>query len=435
MKVKSLILLAFVSFSLFYCQEDGKSNEKISRPTSFTTLDTYMTALTELKEFNGVVLVADSLGNIFSRAYNLESEISTLRVSVQHQFDLRSIAKLFAKASLLKLENEGKITLDQKLSDFFPEFPRGNEITIAQLMHHQSGLGREFNNYEGKGIDLSPEQVVELAHKENLEFEPGSDSRYSNIGFQLLYKIIGDVSGGTYANYLRNNFFDPLAMKNSGSHYLDPEGRLNNYAFGHTEKNDSIQIVSEDKSDMQQGHTFSTVEDMKKFLDFITENKLYHCLAEDSIITHAGGTKGKRAWVYTDLQKEYKIIFLANYDDIPFSTLTKDLIAIMNGDQVEIPKKVNRKTVEVEKSILEKYAGAYDFVDAGHIVIEVKLEEGQLNGYQKGKFAGKLTPENDSTFFWDPKSKESFIFTKDEAGNRIALMDFQGVRWEGVLIE
>ncbi|WNB17220.1 serine hydrolase [Marivirga arenosa] len=435
MKVKSVILLAFVGLSLVYCKEDRESDNKINQPTSFTILDTYMTALTDLKQFNGVLLVEDSAGHVFSKAYNIEAEIPTLKVSVQHQFDLRSIAKLFAKASLVKLEHEGKLAFDQKLSDFFPEFPRGDEITIDQLMHHQSGLGREFKNYEGKGIDLSPEQVVELAHQEKLEFEPGSDSRYSNIGFQLLYKIIGEKSGGTYANYLRNNFFDPLKMKNSGSHYLDPKGQLNKYAFGHTEKNDSIQLVGEDESDMQQGHTFSTVEDMKKFLDFITENKLYNELAEDNIITHAGGTKGKRAWVYTDLQKGYKIIFLANYDNIPFSNLTKDLISIMDGGDVEIPKEVNRKAIEVPSSILEKYVGTYDFVDAGHIVISVKLEEGKLNAYQKGNFAGELIPENDSTFFWDPKSKESFIFTKDKEGNSIALMDFQGVRWQGILIE
>jgi hypothetical protein len=436
MKRKSLIILSIVSLSLVFCKEESKSNKKEAEQKNFNIIDAYLAALTNLKQFNGVVLVEDSVGNIFTKAYNIEvEEVPTLVVNIEHQFDLRSIAKLFAKASLVNLEHEGKIAYDQKLSDFFPDFPRGDEITINHLMHHQSGLGREFKNYEGKGIDLSPEQVVELAHQEKLEFEPGSDSRYSNIGFQLLYKIIGDISGGSYADYLRSNFFDPLAMKNSGSHYLDPKGKLNNYAFGHTEKNDSIKKVDEDESDMQQGHTYSTVEDMKKFLDYITENQIYGEIAEDGIITHAGGTKGKRAWVYADLKKGYKIIFLANYDNIPFSTLTKDLISIMNGDQVEIPKEVNRKTVEVEKSILEKYEGTYDFVDAGHIVIEVRFEEGKLNAYQKGKFAGKLIPENDSTFFWDAKSKESFIFTKDKEGNSIALMDFQGVRWEGVLIE
>ncbi|WKK84986.2 serine hydrolase [Marivirga arenosa] len=437
MKIKFLVLLTVTNIVLVGCDSIKKqSNLSLKgQEQGFELLNQYMTALTQLKQFNGVLLVEDSAGHVFSKAYNIEAEIPTLKISVQHQFDLRSIAKLFAKASLVKLEHEGKLAFDQKLSDFFPDFPRGDEITISHLMHHQSGLGRELSNFDGNTAELSPEEVVELIKQEKLEFEPGTDTRYSNSGFQLLYKIIGDVNGGTYADYLRNNFFDPLKMKNSGSHYLDPKGQLNKYAFGHTEKNDSIQFVGENESDMQQGHTFSTVEDMKKFLDFITEHRLYNELAEDNIITHAGGTKGKRAWVYTDLQKGYKIIFLANYDNIPFSRLTKDLIAIMNGDEVEIPKEVNRKAIEVPSSILEKYVGTYDFIDAGHIVIEVKLEEDQLNGYQKGNFAGELIPENDSTFFWDPKSKESFVFTTDANGNPIALMDFQGVRWEGVLVD
>lgn len=147
------------------------------------------------------------------------------------------------------------------------------------------------------------------------------------------------------------------------------------------------------------------------------------------------GTKGKRAWVYADLNKDYKIIFLANYDNIPFSNLTKDLIAIMEDNEVEIPKEVNRKAVKISASVLKDYVGTYDFVDAGHIVLDIRLEDGKLNAYQKGKFGGELIPENDSTFFWDPKSKESFIFSKDEKGNQKALMDFQGVRWDGILVE
>lgn len=292
MKRKSIIFLSLIALTLVFCKEKSESSKRATQPESFSVINTYMSALTDLQQFNGVLLVEDSSGNIFSKAYNIEDqEISTLEVSLQHQFDLLFIAKLFAKASLVKIQEDGKIDGSQKLSEFFPDFPRGNDITIDHLMHHQSGLGRELSNFHGNTALLSPEEVIALIHQEELEFEPGTDTRYSNSGFQLLYKIIGDVSGGTYADYLRDSFFNPIGMTNSGSHYLDPQGHLDNYAFGHTLMNDSIKIVSEDESDMQQGHTYSTVEDMRKFLDFITENQLYHELAEDSIITHAGGNK------------------------------------------------------------------------------------------------------------------------------------------------
>ena len=438
MKIRSIIILTLIGLSIACSKVKKSESDQADDQFKITdTIDQYMNALTDLQQFNGVLLIEDSSGNVFTKAYNIEdANVPSLAVGIKYQFDLRSIAKLFAKASLIKLENEGKISLDQKLADFFPKFPRGDEITIDHLMHHQSGLGRELSHYEGFSADLSPEEVVSLIHKEKLEFEPGTESRYSNLGFQLLYKIIGDVSGGTYAYYLRKNFFDPIGMKYSGSHYLDPKGKLNKYADGHfRDKNDNIQKVEKDNSDMQQGHTYSTVEDMRKFLDYISENKIYNELIEGESISHAGGTKGKRAWVYYNPLKDYKIIFLANYDDIPFSPLTRDLINIMEGKQVEIPAEVNRKATEVADSVLKKYVGTYDFVDAGHIVIQVKLEGGKLKAYQKGNFAGDLIPENDSTFFWDPKSKESFIFTKDENGNQKALMDFQGVRWDGVIIE
>ncbi|MFD2200872.1 serine hydrolase domain-containing protein [Shivajiella indica] len=434
MKFQSIIIFAISCITLVSCKNEDTKSTQTSIPGS---IDQYMTALTKLKQFNGVLLIEDSLGNAFSKAYNIEDgNVPSLPVTVEHQFDLRSIAKLLAKASLIKLEHEGKIHFDQKLSEFFPDFPRGDEITIDQLMHHKSGLGRELSNYEGPNAQLSPNEIIELIHQEKLEFEPGQDSRYSNLGFQLLYKIVGDLSGGTYADYLRNNFFDPLGMDNSGSHYLDPKARLDNYAYGHFLYDmDSVQKVGKDDSDMQQGHTFSTVNDMKKFLDFIGSNKIYEELIEDDAISHAGGSKGKRAWVYSDQKKNYKIIFLANYDNIPFSNLTKDLRDMMEGKEVEIPVEVKRQAVEVAASILKNYTGTYDFVDAGHILISIKFEDGGLNAYQKGELAGALIPENDSTFFWDAKSKESFIFTTDEEGNQKALMDFQGVRWDGVLIK
>jgi CubicO group peptidase (beta-lactamase class C family) len=400
------------------------------------SIDTHMKALTELKQFNGAILVEKEGEVLLKKAYNLKNDsIESLRVTVDSQFDLRSVAKLIAKACLVKLESEGLIFDTMTIDKIYPQFPRGSEITINQLMHHESGLGRELTGFNGTMIELSPQEVVDLIHKEELEFDPGTDVRYSNLGFQLIYYMIAKLSNQTFPDFVRTQFFDPLEMDRSGSHFLDAENKLTNYANGHTVKDGKmIPILALEAEDMQNGHFYSTVTDMHRLLKYLSANKLFHKMAEDGIITHAGGSRGKRAWVYSDLKKDYQIVFLANYDEIPFSDLTKGLIDIMEGIPVEIPAKVDRKAVKLPQSQLALYEGTYDFVDADHITLTFKVENGAFNAYQKGELAGELKAENDSTFFWDASSKESVVFRKEANDTIYALMDFQGVRWKGIPI-
>ena len=185
---------------------------------------------------------------------------------------------------------------------------------------------------------------------------------------------------------------------------------------------------------MRMGHLYSTASDMGRFLDYLAASEIAEHLAEEGVITHAGGSRGKRAWVYANLPQDYQIVFLSNIDMIPFEQFTKDLVQMVEGGEVDIPKPVNRKAVAIHSELLKKYAGTYDFVDAGHLVLEFRVENDSLSVYQKGRLAGVLKPENDSTFFENPKSAESIIFTTDESGTLKAYMDFQGVRWEGVML-
>ena len=185
---------------------------------------------------------------------------------------------------------------------------------------------------------------------------------------------------------------------------------------------------------MKMGNFHSTVEDFAIFLSMVDEEK-YSSLRTDGAILHAGGTRGKRAYVVRNFDADYTLIFLANYDGIPFEKLVKDLQSILKGEKVIMPKEVNRTSVEVSEDILKYYEGTYDFVDAGHIVVTLKLEEGMLNVYQKGKNQGILYPESESIFFADETSEESFEFKKNDSGTYDAYMDFQGVRWKGIRIK
>ena len=444
MKTIFIYFLVF-TFFLFACQTPSKSSSVTKKSVfkidslSFKA-DEYMQAFTRLGQFNGVVLLEKDGKEILKKAYNLSEKptdsLPSLWVNTEYQFDLRSVAKLFAKASIIKLERDGKIKRTDFLNKYITDFPNGNKITIEHLMHNRSGLPREFTTNNDNCFDLGSEEIIELAKKEKLEFEPNTDERYSNVGFQLLYYIISKISQKSYHNYLKEAFFEPLGMKNSGGHFEFDSSNLKKYAYGHYKKDKQIVPVLEfPKEDCKVGHLYSTVEDLNKFINYLENEPYFSVLQDESTIGHAGGTQGKRAYIFKNYEQNYTIVFLANYDELPFQRLVEDLKNIVEGKPYTLPKKVDRKAIQLPISLLSKYEGVYDFAELEHLQLKFIVEHNKLFAYQNGKNNGELFAENDTTFFWDTTSAESIIFQKNDNQDYKILMDFKGAKWEGLKIK
>ncbi|WP_420572143.1 serine hydrolase domain-containing protein [Kordia sp.] len=421
--------------------------KNVTKPTKASTTvindslriksDEYLTKLTELKQFNGVVFLLKDGKEVLRKAYNISEDVtSSLFVTEKSQFDLRSISKLFAKISVLQLEEKGILKRSDFIKKYLPNFPNGDKITIQHLIENRSGLPRELSVSNKKLIDVSPEEVIELAVRETLEFTPGTEERYSNVGFQLIYYIIGKIHKNSYADYLQDTFFTPLHMKGSGSNFYENVGQKTQYAHGHY-LNDDTTIVCEcsiPDDDMQMGNLYATVDDLVAFSKQF-DSKKHKAILHDGSISHAGGTRGKRAYIERNLDKRYTIIFLANYDEVPFQNLVTDLQKILEGKPVNMPKAINRTAISLPRELLLKYEGTYDFVDAGHLILTLKVENDSLFIYQKGKNNGAIYPENETTFFGDKTSQESIQFVKENSGKYHILMDFKGVQWKGINID
>ncbi|WP_106793064.1 serine hydrolase [Aquimarina sp. Aq78] len=441
--IRILLKLVVLGILVLACSKNketkvSKANhEKEPNDSLFLKSDTYLTKLTELKKFNGVVLLKKGKKTVLRKAYNISSDtLSKLYVNVESQFDLRSVSKLFAKVSVLQLESEDKISRRDTIGKYLPDFPNGGRITIQHLMDNSSGLPREFDTTISNTLELSPDEIVALASKEKLEFEPGSEERYSNIGFQLLYYIIGRINKSSYSLFLKENFFKPLKMKSSGGNFDADLRHLKNYAYGHyvdDEKNIK-RIDSFLQDEVRMGNLHSSVDDLAQFLSILSKED-HASLIHDHSISHAGGTKGKRAYIHRNLSQEYSIVFLTNYDEIPFEQLVSDLRSLLEGEGVKMPKAILRKSINLSSLVLKKYEGTYDFVDAGHLLITLKVERDSLFLYQKGQNNGVLYPESEHVFFGDKTSEESIKFVKNESGDYYILMDFQGVQWEGVKVK
>ncbi len=159
---------------------------------------------------------------IYAKGYglaNVELEVPITPASV---FDIGSTSKQFTAASILLLEKQGKLRLDDDIRKYLPELPEypaphGGTITILNLLNHTSGVRDYLALFAMAGIPMDgvttdDTALAMLARQKALNFPPGSDFLYSNSGYFLLSIIVKRVSGQSLRGFARDNIFTPLGM-------------------------------------------------------------------------------------------------------------------------------------------------------------------------------------------------------------------------------
>ncbi|NNU17699.1 beta-lactamase family protein [Parvularcula sp. ZS-1/3] len=395
--------------------------------------DVYFTALTSLDQFNGTVVLLRRGETIHLAAHEMSGDLPpTMAVDLSSQFDLRSVSKLLAKVAVVQLTADGVLTPETRVSEFYPDFPNGDRITVRHLMDNASGLPRELTNPPTDQMSLSRDEIIALAATEALAFEPGTDTRYSNVGYHLLYSIIGEASGLGFERYVEERIFAPAGMERSGAHFFGGRKNLDTYAYGHTVDDDGIEPILEFQPDEQRpAKLYSTAEDLGRLIRFLSSEPYASVLEKDGVIAHAGGTDGKRAYVEAGVAAGYGFAFLTNYDAIPFAQLVADTRAMLKGEPYEIPAPVMRTATDLPEEIMRRYVGTYRFEEIENLELEIRFEQGGLALYQNGELGGRLKAESEFVFFEAPQSKESITFRPRTDGRYDMLLDWQGVTWEG----
>ena len=143
-------------------------------------------------------------------------------------FRIGSVTKQFTAVALLKLEEEGKLSLDDKLSKYYPDFPRAADVTLKQMLHHTSGIHSYTDDpsfpEEAPLKRTTDEWVAHFAKMpKTQDFEPGTGWYYSNTAYFILGGVIEKVEGKPLATALQDRFFGPLGMKHTA---LDDEGAI-----------------------------------------------------------------------------------------------------------------------------------------------------------------------------------------------------------------
>lgn len=172
---------------------------------------------------------------LVNKGYGLANVELNVPVSAKSVIRLGSVSKQFFTVAILKLEEEGKLSIEDPVHKFFPDAPETwRPIQVKHLMSHTSGLKREGPAY--KNAVIQPDLVIiKSAYSLPLDFKTGEKYQYCNLGYFMLAEIITQVSGTAWQDYIREKLFIPAGMKNSGMTDFYPI--IPNRANGYMHKN------------------------------------------------------------------------------------------------------------------------------------------------------------------------------------------------------
>jgi len=228
---------------IFFEPADDPANLVIPDPKAddqelAAAVRTLLEAQTKADEFSGVVLVTKDGRVLFHEAYGFADRDKEIPNQKDTKFNLGSINKSFTRAAIHQLEKQGKLRLDDPIQKFLPDYANrqaAEKVTIRHLLDMTSGIGDFF----GRRYDATPKDKIRtlqdylpLFSDIPLEFEPGTNNRYSNGGYIVLGVIIEKASGKDYYSYVRENIFEPCGMLDTDSYARD--SGVPNLALGYT---------------------------------------------------------------------------------------------------------------------------------------------------------------------------------------------------------
>jgi len=153
---------------------------------------------------------------VFTKAYGDQGPGIAKGPDANAKYQIASISKQFTAAAILLLADEGKLSLDDKVSKWVPDVTDADKITIRQLLSHTAGLQDYWpQDYSFKAMEtaVTPQQIVDRWAKKPLDFAPGTAWQYSNTGYVVAGMIIEKASGKKLLDYLQAKIFKPLAMQ------------------------------------------------------------------------------------------------------------------------------------------------------------------------------------------------------------------------------
>jgi len=348
-----LLCNIFLCFSLY--SQTLKVNKRVE-----SIIDSILIDFND-KSPGAAVLILHNNKILFCKGYGLANLENKNRINKYTNFRLASISKQFTAMCIMILKERGKLKYENSIKDIFPEFPDyGSKITIKHLLQHTSGL----IDYEDMMPDTQTTQVHDndvlkmMMSIDSTYFIPGSKFKYSNSGYAILAMIVEKTSGKKYADFLRENIFKPLKMKNSVA-YEKGKSFVKNRALGYYKKDN--EFIERDQSStsavLGDGGIYCSLIDYMKWDNSLYKKKLVSRKTIDEafsrgtlndgtsinygfgwfvnyvnkikVLEHGGSTCGFTNYVIRIPEKRISAIILTNrYGESKLSDYCKSIINI-----------------------------------------------------------------------------------------------------------
>lgn len=240
-------------------------------------LDSIYRQKRDVNKFNGCVLVAKNGKPVFVGAYGYASFYTKDTLTAQSSFQLASVSKTLTSTAILLLKEQGKLSLDDSVQTFFPNFPY-HGVTIQHLLSHRTGLPNYLafcaSYWPDKNVLLSNWHVMSImeTYKPKAFAKPNTGFSYSNTNYVILAAIIEKATGMSYKDFMETQIFIPLGMKNSWVFDFNYSGH-SNLTYGFDKKGTIDDFTMFDGVVGDKG-IYSSVEDMFTFDQALHSGKL-----------------------------------------------------------------------------------------------------------------------------------------------------------------
>lgn len=197
-------------------------------------------------------------------------------LSVDSPMYMCSVSKQFCATSVLLLRDQGKLSLDDTLEKYFPEYTTGKDITLKQMLSMRSGIVRDMPSmwqtpelYENNTPEENEAAFKEWIFSQPLDFAPGTACAYSNANYSLLSLIVEMVSGLNYEDFVRQNIYEPVGMTHSGFLTEVRDNPQWGLTFDNIDTSDRVHIIAQGA-----GGIVTTAADMDLFMSALRSGRL-----------------------------------------------------------------------------------------------------------------------------------------------------------------
>lgn len=436
MPVKFYPTNAVISFALvFLFLIQSVAAQNLSSKQISAKVEEYINAAVKEEFFSGSILVAKNGKPIINKAYGMANYELSVPNTPDTIFRLGSITKQFTATAIMRLQEKEKLNVNDSICKYLENCsPAWQTVTIRNLLTHTSGIPDYTSLPDFKKSASQPLTNAELIARFKdmpLEFAVGEGYRYSNTAYNLLGAIIEKVSGKTYADYLQENIFAPLKMKNTG--YDVSSKVIKNRAAGYLIDKNSMSNA--DFLDMSipysAGAIYSTTGDLLIWDQALETEKILSRKSLEEMFTpfkndygfgfgiteylghkeiyHGGGIFGFATQFSRFPDDKITIIVLSNNQRTEAGKITNSLAAIIFGKPYIVPQKGK----VISPKILEKYVGQYKLLSGR--ILNIILENGKLFGQPSPQEKMEIFAVSETHFFLKIDDSQ-FTFDKDAQG-------------------